>query len=86
MADYHVGCGLAVIYAGTLKKNGYEWNNKSDVTEEAIRAVANYMLGKIPKGESSFSYRYRLVDNRRLNITVIVFSDDVGEDSNNESN
>ena len=24
MPEYHVGCGIAGIYAGTLKKNGYD--------------------------------------------------------------
>lgn len=44
MADYHVRRGLAGIYAGTLKKNGEEWQNKTDVTIEAIREVALYLL------------------------------------------
>ena len=44
MAEYHVGCGLAGIYAGTLKKNGEEWIHKSDVTREAMSAVAQYFL------------------------------------------
>ena len=44
MAKYHVGCGIAGIYAGTLKKSGDEWLNKSDVTNEAMGAVAQYML------------------------------------------
>lgn len=44
MAEYHVGCGLAGIYAGTLKKNGYEWLNKSNVTREALSASAQYLL------------------------------------------
>lgn len=44
MANYHVGCGLAGIYAGTLKTNGEEWRNKTDVTHEALCAVAQYLL------------------------------------------
>ena len=44
MTEYHVGCGIAGIYAGTLKSNGYEWCNKSDVTKEALNAVAGYLL------------------------------------------
>lgn len=44
MAEYHVGCGLAGIYAGTMKKNGFEWLNKSCVTNEAIDSVAEYLL------------------------------------------
>ena len=44
MANYHVGCGIAGIYAGTLKPSGDEWRNKSDVTHEALCAVAQYLL------------------------------------------
>lgn len=44
MAEYHVGCGLAGIYAGTLKSNGEEWRTKSEVTHEALCAVAQHLL------------------------------------------
>lgn len=44
MAEYHVGCGLTAIYAGTLNKKGNMWLNKSDVTNEAFDAVAQYCL------------------------------------------
>ena len=43
MAEYHVGCGLSGIYAGTLLKPGV-WKNKTPVTDEAIRAVAQWLL------------------------------------------
>ena len=43
MAEYHVGCGIAGIYAG-VKKNEEEWKSKSDVTDEATAAVAEYLL------------------------------------------
>ena len=45
MAEYHVGCGAFGIYAGTLNsKNKTLWQNKSDVTHEAVSAVAQYLL------------------------------------------
>lgn len=44
MAEYHVGCGAFGIYAGTLNKNGDMWRNKSDVTHEALCAVAQHLL------------------------------------------
>ncbi len=44
MADYHVGCGIAGIYAGTLNKRKDTWINKSDVTDEAFNAVAQYCV------------------------------------------
>lgn len=45
MAEYHVGCGAFGIYAGTLNsKNKSLWQNKSDVTNEAVAAVAQYLL------------------------------------------
>lgn len=42
MDEYHVGCGIAGIYAGTLNKQGTEWLNKSEVTDEARKAVIQY--------------------------------------------
>lgn len=44
MAEYHVGCGITEIYAGTLNKKGDMWVNKTKVTDEAVRAVAQYLL------------------------------------------
>lgn len=44
MAEYHVNCGIAAIYAGIIKPNGYEWKNKSDVTQEALNACSQYLL------------------------------------------
>lgn len=42
MAEYHVACGMAGVYAGTLNKQRTEWRDKSDVTEEARQAVIQY--------------------------------------------
>ena len=61
MAEYHVGGGMFSIYAGTLKKNGIEWLHKSDVKDEALSAVAQYLL--INEKEFRFEYngkRYTL--------------------------
>lgn len=45
MAEYHVGCGAFGIYAGTLNsKNKNLWQNKTEVTDEAVSAVAQYLL------------------------------------------
>ena len=52
-SECHVGCGLAGIYAGTIKKPG-EWKNKSEVTSEALRSVAEFMLGKIKPGDKAY--------------------------------
>ena len=45
MAEYHVGCGAFAIYAGTLNnKNKNLWQNKTEVTDEATSAVAQYLI------------------------------------------
>lgn len=44
MTEYHIGCGITGIFAGTLNKKGDMWINKSDVTDEAIAAVAQYLI------------------------------------------
>ena len=43
MTEYHVGCGMLGIYAGRLNKKGDQWLSKSDVTEEAIHSVFDYL-------------------------------------------
>lgn len=70
MANYHVGCGLSGIYAGTLKKSGYEWLNKSDVTDEAINAVVQYMYFEIPEGENTFAYGFKMRDGKYVRLKV----------------
>lgn len=57
MSEYHVGCGMAEIYAGTIKKPG-EWKTKSPVTDEVLRAAAEYMMGKIEKGHEAYEIIY----------------------------
>lgn len=44
MVEYHVGCGLFGIYAGTLNKKGDMWINKSDVTEEVLDSAFQYLF------------------------------------------
>ena len=44
MSEYHVGCGAFGIYAGILNKNKTMWKNKSKVTNEALDAIAQYLL------------------------------------------
>ena len=54
MPDYHVGCGIGGIYAGTMKKSGEEWLTKSEVTKEAELAVAGWLLSS----KKEFCFRY----------------------------
>lgn len=72
MPEYHVGCGLCGIYAGTLNKKGDMWLHKSDVTSEAIDAVIGHMYWKLPKGEKAFAYAVKLRDGKyaRLKLEV----------------
>ena len=61
MASYHVGCGIVGIYAGTLNKKGDMWINKSDVTNEATAAVAQFLLEHEKAMEFNYQgKRYRL--------------------------
>ncbi len=59
--EYHVGCGMTAIFAGILNKKKDSWISKTDVTDEAFKAVAQYCL---EHGEAmNFDYkgkRYRL--------------------------
>ena len=66
MAEYHVGCGAFGIYAGTLNsKNKSLWQNKSDVTNEAVSAVAQYLLQE----DKSLLFTY---EGQRYRLSVIL--------------
>ena len=72
MNGYHVGCGLAGIYAGTLNPKGDSWRNKSNVTNEAINAVVNYMYMQIPNGENCFAYGFKMRDGKYVRLKIEV--------------
>ena len=43
MAEYHVGCGVFAIYAGTLNsKNKSLWRDKTECTDEALKDVEKF--------------------------------------------
>lgn len=72
MPQYHVGFGIAGIYAGTQKKPG-EWGAKTCVTDEAIKASAQYLL----EHELSFTFNYR---GNRYRMSVSPVETDVQKD------
>lgn len=80
MAEYHIGCGIAGIYAGTLNqkaKDGYHtWRNKSDVTEEAIASVAQYFKQELKKNEISIGRRYVFNDGTKVELKLSIVDED----------
>lgn len=75
MAVYHVSCSeiTGTIYAGTLKKNGIEWLNKADVTDEAIRAVLDHLTYKAVLEESNFyGYEWTRKDGKKVVLSVSI--------------
>lgn len=55
MAKYSIRCGLFGIYAGVLKPNGKEWKDKTDVTIDAMGAVAQHLI----EHETAFKFKYK---------------------------
>jgi len=77
MAEYHVGTSdiTGTIYAGRIKKEelGYkEWITKSEVTNEAIDAVAFHMYLKVKEGENGFAYMLKLRSGEYLRLKLEV--------------
>ena len=72
MAEYHVGCGIAGIYAGTLKSNGVEWRNKTCVTDEALTAVTDYLMLQREDGENRFGYEWTLKNGGKVKLFIEV--------------
>ena len=73
MAEYHVGCGLAGIYAGTLKKNGQEWRDRSEVTREALSAVAMYLH------LHDKEFRFKAINNNWYAMRIVGIEDEESE-------
>ena len=84
MAEYHVGAGLFGIYAGTLKKNGTEWKDKTECTDEAITAVRDYMITELLGGldcnkATSSGYEWTLKDGRIVKLMIGIVGADMRE-------
>lgn len=78
MAEYHVGCGIAGIYAGVLKSKE-EWTDKTECTDEAIVAVRDYMtdecLGGINGNKTTGGYQWKLKDGRTVQLIVKIIDE-----------
>lgn len=80
MAEYHVGCGMFGIYAGTLMPNKKEWRNKSEVTDEAIRAVRDYLMMEFVKdGKTKGGYEWKTKDGRTVELIIDVKEKKIGD-------
>lgn len=67
---YHIGCGLFGIYAGILK-NDSEWKDKNECTDEALKAVRDYMCQEFLKdGNSSGGYEWTRKDGKRVALKI----------------
>lgn len=75
MVEYHVKYGIFSIYAGTMR-NKSEWLNKSECTDEAIRAVRDYMLFEILGGVkgniNTGGYEWKLKDGRTVELRISI--------------
>ncbi len=72
MPEYHVGCGLAGIYAGRLNKQKTMWVSKSLVTLEAIQAVADHMCLELKNDNKCNVYVFTMKDGREMRLWLEV--------------
>lgn len=77
--EYHVGAGIFGIYAGTIMPEKEEkprmWRNKSEVTDEAINAVRDYMLDnciKEKEGKTEGGYKWTRKDGKTVALMIKV--------------
>lgn len=81
MAEYHVGCGVFAIYAGTLNsRNKNLWQNKTECTDEALCAVRDYMVKELLGGiecekATSSGYVWKLKDGCDVELRVTIKDD-----------
>lgn len=73
MSEYHVSCGMFSIYAGTVKKNGTEWKDKTRVTDEAIEAVRDWLLSEAQfNNKTSSGYSWTTKEGNTVTLRVSI--------------
>ena len=76
MAEYHVATSdiSGAIYAGIgdKRRDGILWDEKSEVTSEAINAVMAHMFYKIKPDENCTAYMNKTRDGRYLRLKLEV--------------
>ncbi len=78
--EYHVYLGElgAFIYAGEITADGKRWAHKSEVTDEAINAVRDYMVEMLLGGygqevqNRSKGYAWRLNGGREVHLDISI--------------
>lgn len=71
MAKYHVSAGIAGIYAGNTNKNGMERIDKSEVTDEALRAARDYLIDKLQaNNKTEGGYEWKRKDGKVVELVV----------------
>ena len=83
MPEYHLGVSplTNTIYAGTLNKTKTMWQNKSDVTEEALACVRDHLFRHAnDEGKPEFGYEWDLKDGRRVQLLVKILANEENDD------
>ena len=71
MAEYHVSAGAFGIYAGRINKKGDKWLEKSDVTDEALCAVRDYLVDKLQENKKTEGgYEWNRKDGKIVELIV----------------
>lgn len=71
MTEYHVGAGAFGIYAGRINKKGDKWLEKSDVTDEALCAVRDYLYDQaISENKTTCGYEWDRKDGKIVELIV----------------
>ena len=70
---YHVGCGIAGIYAGTLAPDKESWKDKSEVTDEALEAVRDYIVMNLKSSDKKTGgYQWKLKNGGNVELRVVI--------------
>lgn len=75
MDEYHVSAGAFGIYAGRINKKGDKWLEKSDVTDEALCAVRDYLYDQaISEDKNLWGYEWDRKDGKVVELIVKIRS------------
>ena len=71
MVEYHVSAGIFGIYAGRINKKGDKWLDKSEVTDEVLCAVRDYLVDKLQaNNKTEGGYEWNRKDGKVVELLV----------------
>ena len=71
MSEFHVRFEDGAIYGGTTTRDGEEWKKCTDVTNEALAAVRDYLRANRPDDTEQIGWKWEKRDGGEISVVLV---------------